>query len=201
MRNAILIAVLAIGSGVILLPAQTAPGSPEAAKISRSISAPIPKYLVSRHFLAWVSDLDKKNAGATDAYQFAKPFAGAHLQNSDLDALRTEARGLDSSLAEIDGKAKATIAEYRTKAQSALREGKGLPPPPVELRQLQAMRTALLVQHMATLRSTLGPEKSANLDAYLSREFVPHISLKPLARPPASTTSGIPTQPFAIGQQ
>jgi hypothetical protein len=201
MRIAILMAMLAIGSGVVLLAAQTAPGSLEAAKIPRSKSAPIPKYLVYRHFLAWVTDLDKKNAGATDAYQFARPFAGAHLENSDLDALRTEARALDSSLAETDGKAKSIIAEYRIKAQNALREGKDLPPAPVELRQLQAMRTALLVQHMVTLRSTLGPEKSANLDAYLSREFVPHISMKPLARPPASTTSGIPTQPFAIGQQ
>jgi hypothetical protein len=164
-------------------------------------STPIPKYLVYRHFLAWVNDLEKKNAGASDPYQFAKPFARAHLENSDLDALRTEARGLDSALAEMDGKAKATIAEYRTKAQSALREGKGLPPPPVELRQLQAMRTALLVQHMVNLQSALGPEKSAALNAYLGREFVPHVSLKPLARPAASTAAGLPAQSFALGQR
>jgi hypothetical protein len=201
MRIASLMGLLATGVGATLLQAQIAPASLETAKISKSKSVPIPKYLVYRHFLAWVNDLDKKNAGATDAYQFAKPFAGAHLENSDLDALRTEARGLDSALTETDGKAKAIIAEYRARAQNALREGKGLPPAPAELRQLQAMRTALLVQHMVNLQSALGPEKSANLDAYLSREFVPHISLKPLARPPASTTSGIPTQPFAIGQQ
>jgi hypothetical protein len=201
MRIAILMAMLAIGSGVVLLAAQTAPGSLEAAKIPRSKSAPIPKYLVYRHFLAWVTDLDKKNAGATDAYQFARPFAGAHLENSDLDALRTEARALDSSLAETDGKAKSIIAEYRIKAQNALREGKDLPPAPVELRQLQAMRTALLVQHMVTLRSTLGPEKSANLDAYLGREFVPHVSLKPLARPAARTAAGLPAQSFALGRR
>ena len=148
-----------------------------------------------------MNDLDKKDAGASDAYQFAKPFADAHLANSDLDALRTEARTLDSALADNDGKARAIIAEYRAKAQNALRKGQGLPPAPVELRQLQAMRTALLVQHMINVRSALGPEKSANLDAYLRREFVPHISLKPLARPAASTTSNIPRQPFTIGPQ
>jgi hypothetical protein len=123
-------------------------------------STPIPKYLVYRHFLAWVNDLDEKNAGASDPYQFAKPFARAHLENSNLDALRTEARALDSALAENDGKAKAIIAEYQIKAQNALREGKRLPAAPVELHQLQAMRTALLVQHMVTLQSTLGPERA-----------------------------------------
>ncbi len=201
MRTAILMGFLAIGLGASLLTAQTAPAPLEAAKISAAKSMPIPKYLVYRHFLAWVNDLDKKNAGASDPYQFAKPFAAAHLANSDLDALRTEARTLDSALAENDGKAKAVIAEYRSKAQNALRKGQNLPPAPAELRQLQAMRTALLVQHMVKVRSVLGPEKSASLDAYLGREFMPHISLKPLARPAASTTSDIPKQPFIIGQQ
>jgi hypothetical protein len=63
------------------------------------------------------------------------------------------------------------------------------------------MRTAILVQHMVNLRSTLGPEKSANLDAYLGREFVPHLSLKPLARPPAKADSSIPAQGFTPGQR
>jgi hypothetical protein len=201
MRTTILMGLLTIGAGAMLLLAQTVPVSLKAAEISASKSAPIPKYLVYRHFLAWVNDLDKKNAGATDAYRFAKPFARANLENSDLDALRTEARALDSALAETDGKAKAIIAQYRRKAQNALREGKGLPPLPAELQQLQAVRTAILVQHMVTLQSTLGPEKSSSLDAYLSREFVPHLSLKPLARPAASTTSGVPAQAFTRGQQ
>lgn len=123
MRTAILMGFLAIGLGASLLTAQTASASLEAATISTAKSMPIPRYLVYRHFLAWVNDLDKKNAGASDAYQFAKPFADAHLANSDLDALRTEARTLDSALAENDGKAKAVIAEYRSKAQNALRKG------------------------------------------------------------------------------
>jgi len=201
MRTAILIGLLAIGVEVRSLSAQTAPIPLEAAKISRSKSVPIPKYLVYRHFLAWANDLDKKAVGASDAYQFAKPFAPAHLENSDLDSLRKEARELDSALAEHDRRVQAIVAKYRRKAQGALREGKGLPPAPTELHELQTMRTALLVQHMVNLQSALGPEKSAELDAYLGREFVPHLSLKPLARPVASKASGIPSQPFTLGQQ
>jgi hypothetical protein len=201
MRTAILIGLLAIGVEARFLSAQTAPIPPEAAKISRSKSVPIPKYLVYRHFLAWANNLDKKAVGASDAYQFAKPFAHADLENSDLDALRKEARALDSELAEHDGKANAIIAEYRRKAQDAVRQGQGLPAPPAELHDLQTMRTALLVQHMVNLQSALGPEKSAELDAYVGREFVPHLSLKPLARPVARKDSGIPTQPFTLGQQ
>lgn len=201
MRTTILMGLLAIGAGARLLPAQTAAASLKAAEISTSKSMPIPKYLVYRHFLAWANDLDKKAVGASDAYQFAKPFARAHLENSDLDALRKEARALDSALAEHDGKANAIIAEYRIKAQDSARQGKGLPPLPAELHELPAMRTAILVQHMVNLQSALGPEKSAELDAYLGREFVPHLSLKPLARPVANKESSIPAQPFTLGQR
>ncbi|HZQ51415.1 MAG TPA: hypothetical protein VFB14_04410 [Bryobacteraceae bacterium] len=51
------------------------------------------------------------------------------------------------------------------------------------------MRTAILIQHMVSLQATLGAQHAAQLDAYLQHEFVPRMSLKLLAHPPASTTS------------
>jgi hypothetical protein len=88
-RTAVLMGLLLTGPGARLLLAQTTPVSLKAAEISTAKSMPIPKYLVYRHFLAWVNDLDRKAAGASDPYRFAKPFARAGLENSDLDALRT----------------------------------------------------------------------------------------------------------------
>jgi hypothetical protein len=73
-----------------------------------------------------------------------------------------------------------------------------MPPPPAAIQELEAMRTAILVQHMVSLQVALGRQKTGQLEAFLNREFAPHISLKPLARPAASTGSGMPTQPFAI---
>jgi hypothetical protein len=180
-------------TGAIPLLAQTAEISTKVTQISTAKSIPIPKFLVYRHFLAWVNDLDNKAtaAGESDPYKFAQPFQRAQLTNNDLDALRKEAKALTSDLATHDQKAKIVIAEYRKTAQTAVDHGLALPSAPPEIRQLQTMRTALLVQHMVSLQSALGPEKTAQLDTYLSREFVPHLSLKPLAK----TISSIPPQP------
>jgi hypothetical protein len=150
-----------------------------------------------------VNDLDNKAvaAGESDPYKFAQPFQRAQLESNNLDALRKEAKALNSDLAKYDEKAKAVIAEYRRTAQNAAARGLALPPAPPEIYQLQTIRTAILVQHMVSLQSALGPEKTAQLDAYLGREFVPHMSLKPLTHPAASTVSGVPAQPFSLGHQ
>jgi hypothetical protein len=201
MRTIALLTLLLSITGTSLLMAQPAQNSPEFAKISKSKSVPIPEFLIYRHFLAWVNDLDNKAvvAGESDPYKFAQPFQRAQLQSNDLDALLKEAKALNTDLAKYDEKAKAVIAEYRRTAQNAAERSLALPPAPPEIHQLQTMRTTILVQHMVSLQSALGPEKTAQLDAYLGREFVPHLSLKPLAHPAASL-SGIRAQPFSPGQ-
>jgi hypothetical protein len=202
MKTAVLVMLLLSHNGAGLLLAQTALASPEIANISTSKSTPIPRFLVYRHFLAWVNDLDSKAvaAGDSDPYRFAEPFQRAQLESNDLDAVRKEAKALDTDLKKHDNKVKAVIAEYRKTAQHAVENGLALPAAPAEIHEFQAMRTAILVQHMVSLRAELGTRKSLRLDAYLDREFVPHMSLKPLAKPAASTVSGVPRQPFTIEQ-
>lgn len=169
-----------------------------AAAADKPKSMPIPKFLVYRHFLAWANDLDNKALaeGASDPHKFAEPFQRAHLESQDLDVLRKEAKALDSDLKKHGDQLKRAVAEYRRTAQDYVDHGLPLPSVPAEIHELEAMRTAILVQHMVSLQSALGPQKTAQLDAYLEREFVPHLSLKPLARPAASTNAGIPTQPL-----
>ena len=62
-------------------------------------------------------------------------------------------------------------------------DGASPPPVPAELRQLQREHTAILVQHYVALRSALGTDGTAQLDAYLNYEFVPHIKLRRLSLP------------------
>lgn len=183
--------------------AQVVSSSPVPASASKPASVPIPKFLVYRHFLGSVNDLNNKAvaAGASDPYKFAEPFQRANLETADLDVILKEARALDSDLGQHGEKVKAVVAEYRARAQNAVSNGLPLPPAPSEVRQLQAMRTAILVQHMTSVQAALGPPKTAQLDAFLEHEFAPHISLKALARPPAGTSSEIPKQSFAHGQQ
>ena len=186
--KAVIILTFVLGSGVRLLQAQNSPIPTGLEALPKAKPAVIPQVLVYRRFLAWANDLDNKaaKAGATDPYEFAKPFKNAALENSDLDAVRREAKSLDSELTKHDAKAKAIIADYRRKAQKALQSGDPLPPAPPELRQLQAARTAMLVQHMINLQAALGPAKSAQLNAYLQHDIMPHVSLKPLLHAPVS---------------
>ena len=157
----------------------------------------IPEYLIYRHFLAWAGALDRKAIAAReiDRYKFAVPFSRARLRNSDLDVLRVHSQSLDDNLRKLDAEAKPLIAAFREKAKKAAQSGQNLPPVPSEIRQLQAKRTAIMVQHMISLQTTLGPQATTRLNAYLQREFVPHVSLKALAKPPSelSNTRALPT--------
>ena len=160
----------------------TAPASPAEYE---SMHSRLPQYLVYRHFLAWVNQLDKAavGSGAADPYKFAEPFARAHLAHEHLDLIRNEARRLDADLQRKDASARTIIAQYRRDGRAALAQGKPLPPPPPEIKQLQREQTAMLVQHCVALRSALGADVSARLDAYLNYEFAPHIKLRRMSAP------------------
>jgi hypothetical protein len=170
--------------------------------VGPSESAPIPKHLIYQHFLSIVNDLDAKAtaAGATDPYQFAQPFARARFENADLDLMRTEARALKTDLKNVDQKAKVLIDDYRARAQAAAAQGHPVPPLPPNLRLLEKERTAVSINHMMTLRMSLGPDKTSRLEAYFAREIAPHISLQPLGHAPADPNALTlpPTDGFAI---
>ena len=145
----------------------------------------LPPYLVYRHFLAWVNQLDKnaKLSGATDSYKFAEPFSRANLKHEQLDGLRNAAHRLDANLQKHQARAQLVISHYRKEATKALAEGKPLPPAPPEIRELERERTALLVQSYINVRAALGQQASAQLDKYLDYEFAPHIKLRRIAEP------------------
>lgn len=161
--------------------------APLATTVPTPRSTPIPKYLVYANFLSMVSDLEQRAAmaGETDPYKFAQAFSRAGLENPDLDILKAEAQALTNDWAALDQRAKPLIGDYRARASAAARQSQPLPQIPIQLYQLQAERTAVSVNHMMTLQAALGVEKTANLEAYLTREVAPHVSLKALAHPPA----------------
>lgn len=191
MREAIRQVVWIFLANTVVLMSQTVAPAPTTAETSVPQPAAIPKHMVYTHFLAMIGDLDQKaNAtGETNPYKFAEPFALARFDNSDLDVLRAEARALTNDLATLDRKAKVLIDDYRQRAKAAAGQGKPLPLLPIELSQLQAERTAVSVNHMMTLQTSLGKEKTAKLEAYFARDIAPHVSIKVLAHPPADPSS------------
>jgi hypothetical protein len=153
----------------------------------------LPPYVVYRHFLAWINQLDNdaKRSGAANPYKFAEPFSRANLQHEQLDALRDAAHRLDTDLLKHQARAQLIIDRYRREANKDLAEGKPLPPAPPEIRRLERERTALLIQNYVAVRSVLGPEASAQLDKYVEYEFAPHIKLRHIAEPaPAQARPG-----------
>ena len=145
----------------------------------------LPPYAVYRHFLNWVNQLDKAAvaSGAADPYKFAEPFRRAHLASNHLDLVRKEARALTDDLEREDARARAIIDRYRETGAVALSQGKALPAVPAEIRQLQREQTGILIQHYVALRSALGSEGAAKLDAFLAYEFAPHIKLRRVSGP------------------
>ena len=83
---------------------------------------------------------------------------------------------------------RASIVPVTKNGFIALGISRSLPSMPPDIPQMQAKRTAIMVQHVVKLQSSLGSQTTAQLNAYLHHEFVPHISLKALAKPP----SGLP---------
>jgi hypothetical protein len=149
--------------------AQIAPSPNGAGSVSDSRGpGSFPPYVVYRHFLSWVTQLDNAAtaAGASDPYQFAQAFSRAGLEHPHLDILRAAAHRLDSDLQAHKAKAQVVITLYRKQAKAALAEGKPLPPAPPVIHQLERERSAILIHHYTNLRASLGPDISKQLDAY-----------------------------------
>ena len=165
--NKLLIFFVAIAG---LMNAQSSPPNPGNIVMARpATSRPLPPYVVDRHFLAWVVQIDNAAtaAGSTDPYQFAEPFNRAGLQHQHIDILRAEAHLLDSDLQTHQARAQLIVAKYRSDASARLSKGQSLPDAPQAIRDLQKQKTALLVNHYAKLRAALGPDVSAQLGGYL----------------------------------
>ena len=102
---------------------------------------------------------------------------------------------MTADLQKQDQKASAAIAAFRANAKAAVASGRPLPALPQSIRDLQRQRTALLVQHVVRLQTTLNPATRSSLESYLDREFVPHLSMKHLAAPASPAANA--QAPFA----
>ncbi len=185
MRLVIKLTFLFVISALFANAQSSTPGQAPMMGVQPANSHPLPPYVVYRHFLAWVNQLDKAAtaSGASDPYQFAASFSRANLQHQHLDILRDTARRLDADLQAHGARAQGIIVRYRQQAKKDLAQGRALPSAPPEIHDLELQRTALLIYHYVTLRAALGSDVSAQLDKYLNYEFAPHIKLRRIAAP------------------
>lgn len=146
-------------------------------------AAPLPSYLLCRHFLAWTLALDKDalRKKLTNPFAFAAPFAKSlQFSNDDLTLLRSEAASLDRDISAVDSEAKLLIESFRAQARLQVKRGKPLPPAPAGLQLLQQKKTAVTITHYLQLKDKLGQTLSARLDAFLNRDFAQHVKVRPV---------------------
>ena len=185
LKVVILIATSTIGFG------QTPADSTSAAQPFKQSSRPVPKHVVYEHFLRMVDDSDRKAlmAGDLDAHAFARPFARAGFEDADLDTIRAEAKALVRDLDTQDQAAKVLIDAYRAQAMQAVAAGQPVPRLPEQIGRFQAVRTALAVNHMVSLQSKLGKDKTDQLEVYFKRVITPRVRLTVLAHPAVDPAS------------
>ena len=147
----------------------------------------LPKYLIYSHLLDMIHLIDQKNHrdSRSNGKDFDWPFLSETVSKGDLELLRNSANSLALQLRALDERARAVVSAFRQQATVELEQGKPMPPPPIEIFHLQALRTAVAVQHMVQLQSRLGSKQTMRLEGLLAytftrpgslRDFTPEIS-------------------------
>jgi hypothetical protein len=137
--------------------------APASAMEASGLQTAIPKYLVFAHFLLMIHEMDEN--------KFAPAFRPKWMTRAQWEALKGEASALTRELAMLDSRAQAVTAAFRRAGELALRQGKPLPPPPIEIFRLQAMRTAAMVNRTLSLQAMLGPSDTLKLEGMLAYQF------------------------------
>lgn len=130
----------------------------------------------------WLRDYYQKKLGFTDA-QFA--------------SVRSAAQRLESELKEIDAKVKAVIDADHAVHPRRLASPSDLPPIPPQLLALRDQREVLIEHEASALKTALGPQQAAKLDAFLENEFAPNVRLQYVGPPRPHDPSRYPAEhPF-----
>ena len=122
------------------------------------LGAALPKYLVYADFLSMIHLLDAKPG-------WTWPFANGKPQPLELKKMRDEAQSLAESLAGLDRKAQVVADQFRLGKDPTK-------PMPTVLYQLEAQRTAVMVNHMISFQASFG-----SYDGFLAYWFTTHQGL------------------------
>lgn len=197
-KMGVLISVLALIT-VIPLCGQTADqaSSTPIPHARASTRAPLPRlywhFLDYQRFLDRRADeLEKKGQSGTETRETLQRKLG--FNTYQLTLIREAAQKMADDLKQKDAQAKAVIDEFRKEYPPDQPLTGPLPPPPPELAKLQQEREDLIEQHVATLKTELGPDASQKLDSFLLKEFAKTVTTRPVSAGPSSAS------PQATGQ-
>jgi len=197
-KMGVLISLLAV-INVIPLSSQTADQttSTPIPHARASARAPLPR--LYWHFLDYqrfldrrADDLEKKGQSGTETRETLQRKLG--FNTYQLTLIREAAQKMADDLKKKDAQAKVIIDDFRKKYPPNQPLTGPLPPPPPDLAKLQQEREDLIEQHVATLKTELGPDASQKLDSFLLKDFAKTVTTRPVSAGSASAS------PQATGQ-
>ena len=150
---------------------QASPGPPQPlAPADPLADVAIPRYSIYSHFLRMMHLL-VASGHRIDGENW--PFRAGKPNKTELQAVVAVANSLDRQIADVDQRASRVTLSFRNRANVQLRRNKSMPDAPLQIYTLEALRTAIQVQHMKALQSAIGPQGTARLEAFLGYEFTP----------------------------
>lgn len=189
----------------LLLPAAafcqaTAQAIPPATPSAHSAAAqPVPQHVIYgqlfRHvlFLEKQADLaDQRGLNGNDLRNFYQEHG--RLSTAEAAALKQIARNAIDQTNAIDERIQAVILTAHAQYPGGRLPPNTLPPPPPqELYDLQNQKDNVMLTHTASLRAAMGEERFQAFDAYIQRDFAPHITIMTAG---ARAATGRPGQPL-----
>ena len=173
---------------LLLLPVSAISQAPTAAPLGAlaapSIaSKPLPPRVVYgqlfKHvlFLERQADLaNQRGLNGNDLRNFYQE--RGRLSASEAAALKQIAADAVAQAQAIDDRIQVVITSFRAQFPGGrLPPNTALPPPPPELSDLQRQKDSVMLTKAAALRTTFGEERFQIFDAFVQREFAPHITV------------------------
>jgi hypothetical protein len=181
-------------------------GSASTAKAARTQNGRISDHVLYSHLFRQIVAFKKKadNEASKHGKETHHHYVKQHFLLNDDEANNTEiiASQALEELAAHDQKAKKVIADYRAKySNSSFKRGGVLDAPPVELKDLQRERDAIVTKHINHLRDTLGEDKFGIFDKLARDNIAPNIEPVSIDRrlPGRHNGTPIPSAPHKQG--
>ena len=181
-------AVLALAGFLCVLPSSPQFGQSVPTVAPSGQQTPVPLPHLYWHFLMHQNHLDRVAAqrekeGKDGTWLRNYYQQKMRLTDPQFAPVRETAVRLEAELNEIDAKVKAIIDAAHARYPRALKSPKDLPPVPPELYALRDEHEAVIAREVGGLKSALGPDRSAKLEAFLQHDFAPNVTVHLVAHP------------------
>ena len=171
--------------------------APDAAPVPAATPAParVVYWELFKHVMFLEKQADLADTSGEDGWEL-RHFYQIHVDLSlgEEGILKQIARAATTQVAAIDAQAREIVMQFQAQYPGGrLPKGVAIPKPPAILGPLQKQRDQTILDQEAQFRSLLGDERFQQFDAYVQKNFAPHVTVQQIPmHPPVSTGHPLP---------